>query len=80
MIVKCVAIRILANILNASLVCFIHKLVIIKRMNDVAPKKLDQPGCISLLLFNDDSCFKKGARKVMENSLNFISIFLYELC
>ena len=64
MITKCVAIRILANILHASPVCFINKLVIVKRMNDVAPKKLSKPGCISLLLFQDDSCFNRSKRSL----------------
>ena len=50
-IFKLVAIRILANILPAFQMCFNHKLVIVKHMYKVTPKKVGKSGCI-LLLFS----------------------------
>ena len=40
MIFKWVAMRILTNIFHALHMCLIHKLVIVKRVYDVAPEKL----------------------------------------
>ena len=47
MIFKWVAITILANIFHAKYICFIHKLVIIKYVYGIDPKKLDKSKCIS---------------------------------
>ena len=50
-ILKWVAIKMLSNIFHAFHMCFIHKLVIVKHVYDVAPEKLGKSGCI-LFIFS----------------------------